>query len=112
MKTLLSCLAALVAAGALLPAAAHAAEEIETTRRDALVLYGDLDLSREADARQLLGRIGRAGTKVCRFEGEKVINREVARCRREAISRAVSDVRAPTLTAVYRGARSLQLAGL
>ena len=112
MKTILSCLAAVIAAGTLLPAAAQAADEIEMTRRDIFVPYGDLQLSREADARELLGRIGRAGTKVCRRDGEKGMTREIAQCRREAISKAVQDVHAPTLTAVYQSVRSLQLAGL
>jgi UrcA family protein len=112
MKTILSCLAAVAAAGTLLPAAAHAGTEIEMTRRDVLVPYGDLDLSREAGARELLGRIGRASTKVCRIDGEKGISKEALRCRREAMSKAVKDVHAPTLTALYQGGRTVQLAAL
>jgi UrcA family protein len=69
-----------------------------------VVSYADLNLSHKAGAETLLFRIKSAAREVC----EPQLNRELGAGRRyrqcidEAIARAVADVQAPVLAAVYR----------
>jgi UrcA family protein len=68
------------------------------------VSYADLNLSNTAGAAALYARIKSAARVVC----EPQLNRELAmntnykRCVDEAIGRAVADVNAPVLVALYR----------
>jgi UrcA family protein len=74
------------------------------------VTYHDLDLRKEADAEVLLGRLERAAKTAC--GGNPKMNRayeviprytvEVFRqCRLEAVTRAVTQINAPTLSHVF-----------
>lgn len=77
-----------------------------------------LDLSTDAGARQLLGRLSQAATKVCggRPDIQPLHMREYARfkaCRAQAMARAVAQANAPTLERQFAGtleARSLHMA--
>lgn len=64
------------------------------------VVYGDLDLSRDAGVATLYARINIAAREVC--EPMDVVIASLLRhrfdCRQDAIARAVADVNAPPLT--------------
>jgi UrcA family protein len=80
---------------------AHAAAPVDVPHRT--IRYGDLDLSRDADARRLYSRIRGAARQVCPSVEERALaHRLQARdCIRAAISDAVHRVDAPLLTAIH-----------
>jgi UrcA family protein len=82
---------------------ATATPEADEPQR-AVVRYGDLDLSRPADARRLYGRIKRAARAVCNNHPSSDIMRlnEYEKCLRRAVSEAVEKVQAEQLTAISR----------
>ena len=101
MKTTVACLAAAVALAGLLPISAQAQEPASV--RKVFVPYDDLNVSEEAGARTLLGRINAAGLKACRRDSDKGVAREAVKCRKAAVAEAVRDVRSPMLTALFEG---------
>lgn len=99
MKTLMFCVAALMAATTAEAAPAQPAPA--TTIR-----VGDLDLRDEAQARQMLVRIRNASAAVCRAtpgaSGNDIGAIELYdRCFREAVARAVGRLDAPLVTAAH-----------
>ena len=68
------------------------------------VSFRDLDLSTQAGAKALYGRIQSAARKVCGNPGADVIEQSIWRsCYRNAVSDAVGKVNSPLLTAVHTG---------
>jgi UrcA family protein len=88
-----------------LPAAAHALP-IDNIVTHVRVVYSDLDLNRREDAAIMLARLDRAAMRACgATELSSYAVRGAARsseCFREALDRAVADVGAPAVTALYR----------
>ncbi|MET0658177.1 MAG: UrcA family protein [Steroidobacteraceae bacterium] len=76
------------------------------------VRYADLDLSREADAKALYGRIQGAARSVCPRLDERALTRrlEARHCIRMAVSEAVERIDAPLLTALYKGQTEVGIA--
>jgi UrcA family protein len=72
--------------------------------RSTVVRYGDLDLSRLADARRLYGRIKRAARAVCDNHPLADFKRldEYEKCLGRAVSEAVEKVQSEQVTAIYR----------
>jgi UrcA family protein len=72
--------------------------------RSAVVRYGDLDLSRPADARRLYGRIKRAARAVCDNHPLVDFKRldEYEKCLGQAVSEAVEKVQSEQVTATHR----------
>jgi UrcA family protein len=68
------------------------------------VSYSDLNLSHKAGAATLYSRIKSAAHAVCepQLDRELVMRTNYQRCVDEAIGRAVADVNAPVLAALYR----------
>ena len=69
-----------------------------------VVHYADLDLTHEEGARALLGRLQHAARVVCNpATGERDLDRIALYrdCLREAMDRAVNDVHAPLVSALY-----------
>jgi UrcA family protein len=68
------------------------------------VNYGDLDLSHTAGAAALYSRIKSAAHAVCepQLDHELVMRTNYERCVDAAIGRAVAEVNAPVLAALYR----------
>jgi UrcA family protein len=88
-----------------LPAAAHPLpfDDIVTRVR---VVYSDLDLNRRGDAAIMLGRLDRAAMFAC---GATALSSHAVRgaarsseCFREALDRAVAELGAPAVSALYR----------
>ena len=76
------------------------------------VNYADLNISTKDGATELLGRIHRAASRVCRSmypTGNLNAAMERGECMTTAVEIAVHDVNAPTLTALYEG-RDVQVA--
>ncbi len=70
-----------------------------------VVRFEDLDISNYSGARTLLSRIDSAAKTVCAPQAEAVNlgdNADYRDCMYDAVSRAVSDVDAPTLTDLYQ----------
>ena len=103
MKTILASLAALAAlAAAASPAAADPGAE--TLRLVERVSYADLDLSREADAKRLLGRLRRAAADVCERGDVSLARLAQARsCREGALAIAIAELQAPLVARAYYG---------
>ena len=70
-----------------------------------VVKFGDLDLTHSQGAAVLYTRIRSAAREVCVPEYNWVMEMRAisAKCRDEAIARAVGEVNAPALTAYYQG---------
>jgi UrcA family protein len=69
--------------------------------KQATVVYDDLNVSSAPDAAQLLARIDRAATAVCRGKGgasSADLAAKIEKCRVKAVSQAVKSVDAPQLT--------------
>ncbi|HEV7984964.1 MAG TPA: UrcA family protein [Steroidobacteraceae bacterium] len=68
------------------------------------VSYHGLDLSRPADARVLYARLRRAAGAVCQPVSEMELSRHLAweQCYRAALERAVNQLNAPQVLALYR----------
>jgi UrcA family protein len=88
--------------------AAHAWQPSSQTQlvRTERVTYADLDLSRQADAQILLGRIKKAAYRACggdprRHPSYTLLSRRVEMaykdCREDAIARAIDSIDAPVL---------------
>ena len=70
-----------------------------------VVRFEDLDISNYSGARTLLSRIDSAAKNVCAPEAETINfsdNADYRDCMYDAVSRAVSDVDAPTLNDLYQ----------
>jgi UrcA family protein len=76
-----------------------AADEV----RQSVVRYSDLDLGHGAGAAVLYSRITAAAASVCGVGDSRQLAdiAVVKRCRKQAISQAIADVDAPTLTSYY-----------
>jgi len=80
-------------------------------RGQAVVRYGDLNLSDERDAHMMLRRIDRAAIDACGgrhpfglYDGPS--QQAFANCRADAVARAVAGLGAPLVTRVYAGVYS------
>jgi UrcA family protein len=100
----------LSAAAAFAFAAAAPAQPPAQLRGDTVVRYGDLDLSREADARTMLKRLDSAAVEACgrrptlrgsRPGLETFLNADFRNCHGEALANAVSALKAPMVTRLY-----------
>jgi len=94
--------AALVAASSLCALPAQAAGHRASER----IFYSDLDLATPQGAREMLKRITETAVELCAPSRSPVIVRpataeNTARCRAEAIERAVARLQAPMVTAEY-----------
>ena len=96
MKTLAS--AAIVIAAFQVTGVAVAGSLADVPRRQ-VVRFADLDLTREAGAATLLGRLQAAAREVC--EPLKSEWLDSHRCMDQALARAVAEVNAPALTDRY-----------
>jgi UrcA family protein len=77
------------------------------------VSYGDLDISRDRDAKQLVWRIRRAAADVCSISGDTGMDRltrSYQRCVRTASAKAVAGLNSPMVTAAAEGRSSFELA--
>jgi UrcA family protein len=85
---------------------AHA-EEPAGERRQRVVSYADLDLTRSEDAAALYRRIKAAAQVVCDRQNSRAIEvvAGVRRCKEEVTARAVADVNAAELTRYYTAHR-------
>jgi UrcA family protein len=102
MKSLgIAALALVVAAGG----ASYAASSDESAAIPVKVVYGDLDLAKAHDVARLLRRIDSAATEACgAWVSSNPIDVEVAHdsdCHRAAVRRAVAQIDAPALSALY-----------
>lgn len=98
----------------ILTAQTAAAERAFRYERATTVRAADLDLSREADARELYDRIRSAARKLCVAEESSLHPRKMSRrrsCIREAVDLAIERADVPLLTAVHLE-QSLRLAKL
>jgi len=94
-----------------LAAQASAQEATQTNTRR--VSYAGLNLAHEPDARVLLQRIRRAAHQVCEGSGgwAEITSTSYHRCVRKAQSDAVASLNSPTVTAVYQGKPTMEVAG-
>lgn len=77
---------------ALLAIAAPAAAEDLHGRRQAVVNYGDLDISKPADAARLERRLASAARRVCDNSMSRMERGRDIRCRSDALARARAEV--------------------
>jgi UrcA family protein len=90
--------AAVVCASALSASIALPSVAKEATMR---VRIGDLNLSSDAGAATALARIRGASTRFCRFNSGPLYRAQEARCRQEISYKAVRQLDAPVVTALY-----------
>lgn len=92
-----------LAIGALTMNAASASTQDSSASR-VTVRYADLDLSQPADAQVLYRRLQRAAASVCgtTTSGDLEAKSRWARCYRQALQQAVTQVHAPQLVVAYR----------
>lgn len=97
-----------------LAAATPAAAQIGSIETNATVVrHSDLDLSRQADARLMAGRIAAAARSVC---GERKLTREVAdragfnACFHATVTSAVARLNAPLVTARFAPSKRTRVA--
>lgn len=116
MKTTLSAIA-LAAALFAFAAPAQAGDLVIT--ENVRVQYGDLDLSSERGAETMMRRLDRAATRACggAVEPGPIAvrarqQRALDACRSQALDRAVAELAAPIVTAIYvdRTARTVSVA--
>jgi UrcA family protein len=102
----------LLAAAVLLTA--HAAQaQTEPTTKSTRVSYAGLNLADESDARVVLQRIRRAAAQVCGPDlGASAVihSRSYMRCKKDATSNAVADLRSPLVTAIYKSGSQVEIA--
>lgn len=101
MKILFA-IAALAVSGALFASAVPAWAGPVT--RQIVVPYSDLNLSREAGARALIGRIEFAATRVCGGKpamGDLQALAAFRACKEAAVNRALSDIHHPMVERLY-----------
>lgn len=73
-----------------------------------VISFGELDLTKDSDARVLYRRLQRAALRVCHEVIGPSITIEVGKCAAVLVDASVSEVNRPTLTAVHhRAARNL-----
>ena len=106
------CLAAGLATVQAVPASA---DQPAPTLYSTTIKLGDVDLAREDGARVALRRIKMASHTVCSraaggYSHLIATSRSYQTCVRNARSRAVSDLDSPTVTALYRGSRPVEVA--
>jgi UrcA family protein len=89
-------------------ASAQSALDVEQVK----VSTAGLDITTEAGARTLLRRIEHAAAQVCGGEPSSRMDRvqKFRPCTKEVVNRTVSEINAPTVTAVYEGRSSLVMA--
>lgn len=88
-----------------LTAQTAAAERSLRYERTTTVRAADLDLSREADARELYDRIRSAARRLCMAEESSADQRKASRrrsCIQAAVDAAIERANVPSLTAVHR----------
>lgn len=113
MKRFAVSIAALLALGAVAPAAMAEDYGVQAAQ----VQTADLNLADQADVTTLLGRIGVAANRACEpdaaYRPSTVERRAVRVCREQAVARTVEQINAPALTQMYlerRGAEASQIA--
>jgi UrcA family protein len=91
--------------------AVHAGTNLSESvlRAQMVIHYGDLDLSKEHDAKAMLRRIDRAAIDVCGGQRpfglyDGLSQREFAKCRADAIATAVAHLGKPVVSRVYSAA--------
>ena len=110
MKLALICALALAAA----PVAVGAATLDDEAGPAVTIRYGDLDLSRSHDAKVLLQRIDDASMQACgadfRSNAAEWSTVRRSACFSETMAKTVSQIGAPTLSAVFQAKQSLTVA--
>ncbi len=104
-------LAASVAVGGVAQAAQPPAADPDAPA--VVVRTGDLDLSRTADARILLGRVREAAAEVCGGApslGDLAAQDAYRACMRSTMDSAIAKLHAPVVTALYRSPPNAALA--
>ncbi len=97
------CALTTLALASLLTAQAALATPPQDEVKTVAVHYRDLDLSRQKDAKRLYWRIKSAARTACDNDPESDLARLATykRCMREAIAKAVAQVKSPQLTGIY-----------
>jgi UrcA family protein len=77
------------------------------------VNFADLDITSQAGAKTLYGRIRAAASDVCRDSsgGDPILRTAASACFQKAIDKAVKDVNSPVLTSLRFGSGGVRLAG-
>ena len=96
-------LVSLITAAALAAASAHGVQPVAEpstgeTRWQLQVESRDLDLEREADAREMVVRLRRASIKVCAKQVPMEVSRDYHGCRRATLGLAVERLNAPLVS--------------
>jgi len=95
-------------------AAAHAGDALGTAKvAKATVEYSDLDLSRQADAQTLYGRLQRASDRVCaQYKDYRDLTKMKLydACYQDSLARAVDSVGSATVKSVYAADESVRIA--
>jgi UrcA family protein len=85
-----------------------------TTPASKVIRYSDLDLSKDADVRQLYSRLQRASSHVCvqyKDSRDLRVRRIYDACYQESLARAVDSVGHAAVKAVYAADERIRLAG-
>jgi UrcA family protein len=103
---------ALIAIGLMALSAASASAQPALNGEQIKVSTAGLDLNTESGARTLLKRIEHAAAQVCGGEPSNRMDRikTFRPCTKEVMNRTVSEINAPTVTALYEGRSSLVMA--
>lgn len=101
-----------VACGAAALSMAALSAHAESEPFEKIVRYADLDLSKTSDAATLYARLERAARSVCRSHQERPLKLQGPKreCEYEALTQAVADVNAATLTALHRSESRFRVA--
>jgi UrcA family protein len=94
-------------------AAAHAEEAIDGKVAKATVQYYDLDLSKQADAQTLYGRLQHASDRVCiRYKDYRDLGKMKLynACYQDTLARAVESVGHATVKAAYAADENVRIA--
>jgi len=95
-------------------AAAHADDALGTAKvAKTTVEYTDLDLSKQADARTLYGRLQRASNRVCvQYKDQRDLRKMKLYndCYQDSLARAVDSVGSATVKAVYAADENVRIA--
>jgi UrcA family protein len=94
--------------GALCSASVQAAEDVPSKT----VKFADLNITSQAGAKALYGRIRAAAQDVCHDSsgGDPILRLAVRACIEKAIDKAVKDVNSPVLTSLRFGSGDVRLA--
>ncbi|MBB5518716.1 UrcA family protein [Amphiplicatus metriothermophilus] len=101
---------ATILAAAIIAGAGHAAADDAQRIRSVRVAYDDLDLDREADAREMLARLERAAHEACgrypeRHSSYRIMPERTKaafqECRRRAVAAAVQELNAARLNELH-----------